>query len=409
MAGGPYGSKSPSSQGSGNSKSSNGDGVKDPQFLRMLRWFLYFCFSHVSHDLESIIDLTRAFTENLDLTLSDLFVGLLLLSNVQPAGDGRIQKFDPNRETKVNRTITNKTTEASTKGTQSTTPHKSTRPPNQMRNKDAENDNFDSKHSETMKSWSDFQVARFVTDYLWYSIWPYGWPLHLQKISRTRRGTNLLDFGVCCNLMNIACCYPNFFKGKGNHQAVHKEGAGRETSQAEVKNGHDAPEELRTLVEGDDGLLFSLQKQTLSHLVQQREKMYAEENLRTGFFDTRTPRRGQHGESPERPMHATQNGTSREHAKEHAKAEPTSPNKIEILYATFENEKSPPWLVLLDHHLKAMVICVRGTLSLTDCITDGMVGSVELGVAPTLKRRRSKNRRVPTVHSCDYFLYFRGS
>jgi len=57
-------------------------------------------------------------------------------------------------------------------------------------------------------------------------------------------------------------------------------------------------------------------------------------------------------------------------------------NNAEIVYAAFENDSSAkPYAVFLDHDKEAIVIAIRGTLSLEDCITDVLAEPTELAEA----------------------------
>jgi len=54
-------------------------------------------------------------------------------------------------------------------------------------------------------------------------------------------------------------------------------------------------------------------------------------------------------------------------------------NNAEIVYAAFENDSSAkPYAVFLDHDKESIVIAIRGTLSLEDCITDVLAEPIEL-------------------------------
>lgn len=47
------------------------------------------------------------------------------------------------------------------------------------------------------------------------------------------------------------------------------------------------------------------------------------------------------------------------------------PGNAEIVYADFTNEVfSIPFVVILDHETKAIVVSIRGTMSLKDIVTD---------------------------------------
>jgi len=51
----------------------------------------------------------------------------------------------------------------------------------------------------------------------------------------------------------------------------------------------------------------------------------------------------------------------------------------ELMYATYVNDLvMKPYLVFLDHDTENVVIAVRGTLSLEDCLTDAICDPVEL-------------------------------
>jgi len=54
-------------------------------------------------------------------------------------------------------------------------------------------------------------------------------------------------------------------------------------------------------------------------------------------------------------------------------------NNAEIVYAAFENDSTAkPYAIFLDHDKECIVIAIRGTLSLEDCITDVLADPVEL-------------------------------
>ena len=54
-------------------------------------------------------------------------------------------------------------------------------------------------------------------------------------------------------------------------------------------------------------------------------------------------------------------------------------NNAEIVYAAFENDSTAkPYAVFLDHDKESIVIAIRGTLSLEDCITDVLAEPIEL-------------------------------
>lgn len=54
-------------------------------------------------------------------------------------------------------------------------------------------------------------------------------------------------------------------------------------------------------------------------------------------------------------------------------------NNAEIVYAAFENDSTAkPYAIFLDHDKESIVIAIRGTLSLEDCITDVLADPVEL-------------------------------
>lgn len=51
----------------------------------------------------------------------------------------------------------------------------------------------------------------------------------------------------------------------------------------------------------------------------------------------------------------------------------------QLAYASFANDTNrKPFLVLLDHEKETVVIAVRGTLSLEDCVTDALCDPVEV-------------------------------
>ena len=51
---------------------------------------------------------------------------------------------------------------------------------------------------------------------------------------------------------------------------------------------------------------------------------------------------------------------------------------VEVVYACFNDLKAPPWCIMIDHRLKAFVISIRGTFSLSDVITDLSLGAQQL-------------------------------
>lgn len=54
-------------------------------------------------------------------------------------------------------------------------------------------------------------------------------------------------------------------------------------------------------------------------------------------------------------------------------------NNAEIVYAAFENDSTAkPYAIFLDHDKESIVIAIRGTLSLEDCITDVLADPIEL-------------------------------
>eukprot|EP00299_Pterocystis_sp_00344_P008964 c3615_g1_i1.p1 GENE.c3615_g1_i1~~c3615_g1_i1.p1 ORF type:complete len:686 (-),score=170.45 c3615_g1_i1:63-2120(-) len=56
-------------------------------------------------------------------------------------------------------------------------------------------------------------------------------------------------------------------------------------------------------------------------------------------------------------------------------------NDVEIVYESFRNDfLVKPFLVAVDHNRKAVILSIRGTLSVSDCITDGLAQSFEVDI-----------------------------
>ena len=55
--------------------------------------------------------------------------------------------------------------------------------------------------------------------------------------------------------------------------------------------------------------------------------------------------------------------------------------ETELIFSSFENHSCPPFAVVLDHTKRAVVVSVRGTMSLEDCVRDVDIEPVELAAA----------------------------